>query len=131
MGKSLNNDDNSWLDTVERLRSLISDAINFASAFGVERLDHLIGFSNQERTISNVQSDDTSVDILTYVKHATGLKLNQTLIALIKACSVQDVRYAIEVFEETRKREIVYNPGGLFYSILDKKRGYQPKGGQN
>ena len=122
MGKSLNNDDNSRLDTLERRRSLISDAINFASAFEVERLDHLIGFSNQERTIPNVQSDDASVDILTEVEEATGLKLNPTLVALITACSVQDVRYAIKAFGEACKREIVENPGGLFYWILDKKR---------
>lgn len=122
MEKTLNNNNNSRLDILEALRSLIKEANNFASAFGEERLDHLIGFPGQERTISNVQSDVTSVDILTEVEEATRLKLNSTLVALIKACSVQDVRYAIEVFKETCKREIVDNPGGLFYSILDKKR---------
>jgi len=57
MGQFPSNDHNSWLDTLERLRDLISDAINFASSYGVEHLDHLIGFSDQERTIPNVHSD--------------------------------------------------------------------------
>jgi len=126
MGQFPNSDHNSSLDTLERRRSLISDATNFASTFGVDRLDHLIGFPDQERTIPNVQSDVTSIDILTEVEEATGLKLNPTLIVLVTACSVQDVRYAINAFGEACKREKVKNPGGLFYWILDNKRKSNP-----
>jgi len=101
---------------------LLTEAKAFADHFGVERLDHLTGFSTiVESKTDAQQSAFTNTDILSEVE-AIGLILNATLVALIKDCSVQDVRYAIDVVKEICKRETVKNPEGLFYRVLDNRR---------
>ncbi len=53
---------------------------------------------------------------------ASGLRLNSNLENLIRQSRVEDVRYALKVVEETRKREVVKNPEGLFYRVLVSRR---------
>jgi hypothetical protein len=53
---------------------------------------------------------------------ASGLTLNSNLENLLRQSRLEDVRYALKVVEETRKREAVRNPEGLFYRILVNRR---------
>ncbi|MEP0755398.1 hypothetical protein NDA03_24595 [Trichocoleus sp. Lan] len=53
---------------------------------------------------------------------ASGLTLDTNLERLIRQSRIEDVRYALKVVEETRKREVVRNPEGLFYRILVNRR---------
>lgn len=52
---------------------------------------------------------------------AAGITLNATLKDRIRRCTVQEVRQAIEDFNEICKQDVVSNPGGLFYRLLEKK----------
>jgi hypothetical protein len=108
------------LNVSDTLR-LLNEAKAFATVFGVERLDYLIGFSNNTESTSIPLPSVAETEILTEVE-AIGLELNSTLVSLIVECSVHDVRYAIAVVQETRKRETLNNPEGLFYRVLENKR---------
>lgn len=87
----------------------------------MERLDHLTGFPNATENTANARINHSDSEILTEIE-VLGLELNSTLVSLIMECSIQDVRYAIAVFEQTRKRETLRNPEGLFYRVLENKR---------
>lgn len=111
---------NAMRNISETLR-LLGEAKAFADSFGVERLDYLTGFASIVQSKAYPQPTFTTTDILSEVE-AIGLILNATLVTLIKECSVEDVRYAIDVVKEIYKRETVKNPEGLFYRVLDNKR---------
>lgn len=114
------NNYNAKQNISETLR-LLTEAKAFADSFGVECLDYLTGFSSIVQSQTDPQPALTSIDILSEVE-GIGLVLNFTLVALIKDCSVHDVRYAIDVVKEICKRETVKNPEGLFYRVLNNKR---------
>ncbi len=105
---------------VSQALSLVKEAKAFADRYGLERLDHLTGFPSVAENIANTQLNHSDLEILTEVE-TIGLKLNSTLVSLIMECSIQEVRYAIAVVEQARKRETLRNPEGLFYRVLEKK----------
>ena len=106
---------------VSQVLNLVKEAKAFADTYGLERLDHLTGFPSASENIANAQANHSDSEILTEVE-VLGLELNSTLVSLIMECSIQDVRYAIAVVEQTRKRETLRNPEGLFYRVLENKR---------
>lgn len=105
----------------QELRLALKDARAFADEYGLERLDHLTGFPRVTENIENTPVNHSDSEILTEVE-TIGLQLNSTLVSLIMKCSIQDVRHAITVVEQTSKRETVKNPEGLFYRVLQNKR---------
>lgn len=52
---------------------------------------------------------------------AVGISLNHTLKDRIMRCNVQQVRLAIEEYKRASQQEVIDNPGGMFYRILEKK----------
>lgn len=52
---------------------------------------------------------------------AVGISLNHTLKDRIMRCNVQKVRLAIEEYKRVSQQEVIDNPGGMFYRILEKK----------
>lgn len=52
---------------------------------------------------------------------AVGIPLNHTLKDRIMRCNVQKVRLAIEEYKRVSQQEVIDNPGGMFYRILEKK----------
>ena len=106
---------------VSQTYQLVKEAKSFADKYGSKRLDHLTGFSNPTENIANTQVNHSDSEILTEVE-VLGLELNSTLVSLIMECRIQEVRYAIAIFEQARKRETLRNPEGLFYRILENKR---------
>ncbi|GJD19580.1 hypothetical protein RIVM261_045360 [Rivularia sp. IAM M-261] len=52
---------------------------------------------------------------------AVGISLNHTLKDRIMRCNVQQVRLAIEEYKRVSQQEVIDNPGGMFYRILEKK----------
>lgn len=52
---------------------------------------------------------------------AVGIPLNHTLKDRIMRCNVQQVQLAIEEYKRVSQQEVIDNPGGKFYRILEKK----------
>lgn len=105
---------------VSQTYQLVKEAKDFADKYGLKRLDYLTGFLDATDNIANTQINHSDSEILTEVE-VLGLEINSTLVSLIMKCSIQDVRYAIAVVEQTRKRETLRNPEGLFYRVLENK----------
>lgn len=96
--------------------------------YGTERvlefmqLGGLISASSGSESISTVPSDtkspeSSSIDLMDEVK-SLGLELNPQLINLIASSNVSQVKTAIAKYKSYRP---VYNPQGLFYTILSNE----------
>ena len=106
---------------VSQALQLVKETQVIADMLGLERLDYLTGYTKMSENIANTQVNHSDSEILSEVEKV-GLELNSTLVSLIMECSIQEVRYAIAVIEQTRKRETLRNPEGLFYRVLENKR---------
>lgn len=97
--------------------------------YGTERvlefmqLGGLISASSGSESINTVPSDtkspeSSSIDLMDEVK-SLGLELNPQLINLIASSNVSQVKTAIAKYKSYRP---VYNPQGLFYTILSNEK---------
>lgn len=106
---------------VSQALQFVKETHDLVNKLGLKRLDYLTGFTEISENNTRTQINHSDSEILTEVE-VLGLELNSTLVSLIMECSIQDVRYAIAVVEQTRKRETLRNPEGLFYRVLENKR---------
>jgi hypothetical protein len=93
----------------------------------IRLLEKLVEYPNLIKLLNTFNKvcpyPDTSVSINEIFSEveAAGITLNATLKDRIRRCTVQEVRQAIEDFNEICKQDVVSNPDGLFYRLLEKK----------